>query len=92
MAFWKNDDGQITFFDLDEGGLSTNSRKTETHRYNLSALYPNSLYLEMNSDRDLILISVDEKGEETRIPLATNGKEIHRLISWLIKAYKDLKL
>ncbi len=92
MAFWKCDDGSLETFNVDEYGDAKNNEEIHTYRIN------SNITLEMKSketnfgSRMFLYITYKRDGEQTEtLELCKDMGAVNRLISWMIKSYKDLK-
>lgn len=81
MSFWKTGDGDVEFFNEQDGCNSTSI----VHSFRVS----NGVYLEMNDDGDLKL-KWKEGGKECERRLTYNKNDIANIITWLIRTYKKL--
>lgn len=92
MAFWKCDDGSLQTFNVDEYGDANDNEEINTYRVN------SNVVLEMKSKKTnfgskmFLYITYKRNDEQTEtIELCRGISDINRLISWMIKSYKDLK-
>ena len=81
MSFWKTGDGDVEFFNEQNGCNSTSI----VHSFRLS----NNIYLEMNDDGWLRL---KWKGncKDCELILGRSKNDIANIITWLIRTYKKL--
>ena len=81
MSFWKTGDGDVEFFNEQDGCNSTSI----VHSFRL---YRNAC-LEMNNNAYLTL-KWKEDGKECELNLARSKNDIANIITWLIRTYKKL--
>lgn len=82
MSFWKTGDGDVEFFNEQDGCNSTSI----VHSFRISN---KGVYLEMNDDGDLKL-KWEEGGKECERLLTYTRSDIADIITWLIRTYKKL--
>lgn len=81
MSFWKTGDGDVEFFNEQNGCNSTSI----VHSFRLS----NNIYLEMNDDGWLRL-KWKENCKDCELILGRSKNDIANIITWLIRTYKKL--
>ena len=81
MSFWKTGDGDVEFFNEQEGCNST--RIVHTFKFS------NGVYLEM-TDRGRLTIKWIENGKDCELAIARSKNVIADIITWLIRTYKKL--
>lgn len=81
VSFWKTEDGDVEFFNEQDGCNSTSIVHSFWIYY--------SVYLEMNGDGRLRLKWEEDDKERERI-LARSKNDIAKIITWLIRTYKKL--
>lgn len=81
MSFWKTGDGDVEFFNEQDGCNSTSI----VHSFRLST----GAYLEMN-DRGQLKVKWKEGDKQCEQLLTYNTSNIADIITWLIRTYKKM--
>lgn len=81
MSFWKTGDGDVEFFNEQDGCNSTSI----VHTFKLST----GVYLEMN-DNGWLRLKWKEGDKEYERIIAYSKNNIADIITWLIRTYKKL--
>lgn len=84
MSFWKTGDGDVEFFNEQDGCDSTSI----VHSFKFS----NGAYLEMENiaDHGWLKLKWKEGDKECEKVLASSKNQIANIITWLIRTYKKL--
>lgn len=81
MSFWKTGDGDVEFFNEQDGANSTSI----VHSFRIS----NGVYLEMD-DKGWLRAKWKEGDKECERILTCSKNDIANIITWLIRTYKKL--
>lgn len=84
MSFWKTGDGDVEFFNEQDGCDSTHI----VHSFRIS----NDVYLEMTNYANYgrLTLKWREDGKDCERILALSRNDIANIITWLIRTYKKL--